>query len=349
MVMKESMARAAALIVLAAAALFGCSKSPTASSTSTPSAPPTAATIPTPTAPKTPVLGDDSIANLQVVATVTGSASPLDATPDAAGTTIFFSVSGTVPGIFSVPAAGGPVTTVTVGAPLRRPQALAPSVTTGVVYVADPVANRVFRVSSGHAPTVVTGTAGYVPRGLDVISNGTTETVYFTGISPADHLPGLFSVPGAGGKVSTVAHGGLFKSPDAVTLADDGTAYVSDRGTGVTGTVLQVKPPTVATTTVTTTVASVTTTVASVRLGSPGGLTLTKDGQELLVSSLNPATGNDQLLVVNLASGASGVASKVIGVYHASAGGLHRARDGVVMAWADVSRSGHVYRVDPAA
>jgi sugar lactone lactonase YvrE len=87
--------------------------------------------------------------------------------------------------------------------------------------------------------------------------------------------------------------------------------------------------------------------VVDVRLGDPGGIGLTRDGTTLLVSSQNAGTGADQVLLVDVATGKTGTASKVIGANHNSSGGLHRAYRSTVFAWADTRRSGMVYRVEP--
>ncbi len=52
------------------------------------------------------------------------------------------------------------------------------------------------------------------------------------------------------------------------------------------------------------------------------------------------------MLLVDPATAETGVFSKVIGENRAGAG-LHRARNADVFAWADVQRSGRVYRIEP--
>lgn len=58
------------------------------------------------------------------------------------------------------------------------------------------------------------------------------------------------------------------------------------------------------------------------------------------------ARADDAHQPVDLATGRTAAATKVIGTNRNSAGGLHRAHAAPVLAWADVSRSGRVYRVD---
>ncbi|GAC1366801.1 MAG: hypothetical protein NVSMB32_11470 [Actinomycetota bacterium] len=297
-----------------------------------------------------PALGDDAIGSVEAVASGTAMGEPLDATPDPAGTTIYFSALGAEPVIFRVPAAGGPLVTVTMGAPLRKAQGIAISTDGALAYVADPQADRVFSVpTAGGAPSVVTGTEGWAPKGLEVVSSQGTDLLYFTGTDPSDKAAGLFSIPAGGGTVSAVAKGGPFVSPEGVVVASSGVAYVTDHGTGTAGSVLQVSGN----------VAS--TLLSGIHLGSPAGITLGRDDKQVLVSSLDAATGADQLLFIDLASRKTTVASKVIGANHDSSAGLHRARNNTsTLAWADCtpcggrfspypqpspSRGGHAYKI----
>jgi hypothetical protein len=52
-------------------------------------------------------------------------------------------------------------------------------------------------------------------------------------------------------------------------------------------------------------------------------------------------------LLLTLATGKTAVATRVVGVNKNSSGGLHRAANAPILAWADVSRSGKIYRVEP--
>jgi hypothetical protein len=58
---------------------------------------------------------------------------------------------------------------------------------------------------------------------------------------------------------------------------------------------------------------------------------------------MNRATQSDQLLLLDLASEKTSVASKVIGANTASSGGLHRSAGTPTAAWADTQ--GTVYRI----
>jgi hypothetical protein len=82
-------------------------------------------------------------------------------------------------------------------------------------------------------------------------------------------------------------------------------------------------------------------------LGSPAGVTLAAADSVLLVSSQGADDGSDQVLFLDLASGKTAVANKGIGANHNSSGGLHRAANAGVAAWADTRGSVIVIRFDP--
>jgi len=68
----------------------------------------------------------------------------------------------------------------------------------------------------------------------------------------------------------------------------------------------------------------------------------------LLVSSIDAATRSDQVILLDLATGKTTVATKGIrGEQEQLFGGLHRALRSAVLAWCDVSRSGTIYRIEP--
>jgi sugar lactone lactonase YvrE len=117
-----------------------------------------------------------------------------------------------------------------------------------------------------------------------------------------------------------------------VAVSAGGAIYVSDRGRG--GRVLRIAG------------GRVTQIAGGIRLGNPSGIALTRDGATLLVSSLDPVTGTAQVLRIDTRTLATSTFNAVIGLNRA-AGGLHRGLRTTVMGWADVSRSGRVYRVDP--
>jgi DNA-binding beta-propeller fold protein YncE len=227
---------------------------------------------------------------------------------------------------------------VLAGAPLVDPTGLAVSADGRRLFVADPGAGRILVVTrDGRAVRSLAGSAGTRPRGLEVQPRRTGERIVFTGLDPSDRRPAVLALGARGAKRATVLAKGLpLRRPQGVAIAGDGTLYVSDRGLGrrLDGRVLRIAG------------GQMTTIARAIRLGNPAGLALTRDDATLLVSSLAPAAGTAQVLLVDTATLATSTFDDVIGVNRA-AGGLHRALRSGVMAWADVQRPGRVYRVDP--
>ena len=271
---------------------------------------------------------------VQLVAQLGARSTALDASPDPAGKVIYYTTGGERPGIFRVPAAGGAQRTVLSGGPLRRPEGLAVSNDGKRLYVADTRAGHILVVPvSGAKAHVLRGTAGTSPRGLEIQTRGGKELVVYTGTA-ADGTPAVLRI-GAGGaaRPSVVLKGAPLQRPDGVAISRAGVIYVTDHA-AAGGLALRIDG------------SNVTTVASAIRLGHPAGIALTLDETHLLVSSLNKATGTAQVVIVDLASGATSVFDDVIGS-NKSAGGLHRARAAVPMGWADVRRPGRIYRVDP--
>jgi sugar lactone lactonase YvrE len=271
---------------------------------------------------------------VRVVASPEASRQPLDAAPSPDGSVIYFTTTGDAGGAVFRTASDGASAVITVaeGAPLVRPTGIAIADDGARAYLADGALLTVPVPFTGPqpAPTVVPGTEGRSARGLDVVG----DDVYFTGTDPGSGAAGLFRVSVAGGAVTTVAAGPPFVSPDSVVVDGKGVAFVTDQGSGSgQGLVLRVAN------------GDVRPLLSGLRLGAPAGVTLVHDDATLLVSSVDPLTHADQVLFLELAGG--GTATRVIGESLDSSGGLHRSRDGAVLAWADTSRGGRIYRVEP--
>lgn len=286
-----------------------------------------------------------------IVARTDASRQPIDAAPSPDGKVIYFATTGdTAPAIFSVPAGGGPMAKIAEGVPLTKPSGIAVATDGGHLFVADQQAAAAVAGSpkpggailslattaTPEAPAALPGTAGWAPRGLDIVKQGGTDIAYFTGTDPASGAHGLFQVPAAGGTVTTVAEGAPFISPDSVAVTAQGVAYVSDQGSGPgQGQVFSVKG------------ATVTSVLTGLNLGAPAGVALVNGEATLLISSIDATTRSDQVLVLDLATGKATAASKGIGENKNTSGGLHRALGSPVLAWCDVSRSGRIYRIEP--
>lgn len=287
-------------------------------------------------------LGDSAIKSAAVVVRAAPFQRPLDAAPSPDGRTIYFSSTGDRgASILSVAVGGGAARAVADGAPLVNPTGVAVATDGSRVYIADQSAGASGAIlmapaSGGEMPTTLADTQGHGPRGLDVVKEAGADIIYFTGKDPSNGAVGLFKVAVTGGPVSTVAEGAPFTTPDSVVVTADGVAYVTDQGSDIgQGKVYRVRGGTV------------TAVLDSLHLGAPAGVTLINGDDTLLVSTIDAASLSDQVLFLDLAAGKSAAATKVIGVNKNSSGGLHRAHDVSILAWADVSRSGRVYRVEP--
>lgn len=298
-----------------------------------------------PTVPR-PAIGDGALQAVDVVARAAASQHPIDAAPSPDGAMVYFAATGDGgPGIYSVGASGA-VSGLASGEPLVRPSAVAVATDGSRLYVADA------RTGSAEAPgailsipitggpttgpaavlTVLAGTEGRAVRGLDVVRRNGADMVYFTGTDPSTGATGLFRIAASGGAVSTVAQGPPFASLDSVVVSGRDVAYVTDRGAVPgRGSVFRIDA------------GAVTPVVSGVRLGAPAGVTLIDDDATLLVSSNDARTLADQLLFVDLATGTQAAATKVIGANIDSSGGLHRAADAKVLAWADTR--GQIFRI----
>jgi sugar lactone lactonase YvrE len=258
----------------------------------------------------------------------------LDASPDPKGRVIYFTANGSKgPAIYAVPAVGGAKRIVLAGAPLRGPRGIAVSNDARRLYVADTKAGHILVVPvRGGRPHVLAGTAGSAPRGVEVQTRGGHELVVYSGRA-ADGKPAVLRISAAGAaRPGVVLEGAPLRSPDGVAVSKTGAIYVTDHGAG--GRALRIAG------------GKVGTVASGVRLGDPAGIALTLDESRILISSLDPARGTAQVVIVDAKTGQASTFDDVIGANH-SAGGLHRARAADPMGWADVSRSGRVYRVDP--
>lgn len=270
---------------------------------------------------------------VKLVAQLGARTTALDASPDPTGKVIYYTTGGAVSGVFRVAAAGGAQHKVLTGAPLQRPAGLAVSNDGKRLFVTDTRAGHILVVPvNGAKPHVLRGTAGSSPRGLEIQTRAGKELVVYTG-KARDGSPAVLRIAAAGAaRPSVVVKGAPLRKPDGVAISKTGAIFVTDHGAG--GRALRIDGT------------KVTTVAGGIRLGNPAGIALTLDESHLLVSSLNKAKGTAQVVIVDVATGATSTFDDVISASH-SAGGLHRARAAVPMGWADVQRPGRVYRVDP--
>ncbi len=279
---------------------------------------------------------------------------PFDSVPSTDGSTFYFVATNGAgaPAIFSVPARGGAAVRLASGAPLSSPFGIAISTDGKTLYVADPGAGAADSAAAtdpdapgavytlpvgGGTPALLAGTAGYSPRGLDVVLEGKADAVYFTGLDPADGSPGLFKVGAAGGGTTVVSKGAPLSEPSGVAVAASGIAYVTDHlgSGGARGALFQVSA------------GSASKLVGGLRFGFPAGVALTRDEKSVLVSGIDDASRLDVVYLVDLASHKVSSTSQGVGS-NTDAGGLHRARGADVLSWCGTtagSGGGLVYTV----
>lgn len=271
--------------------------------------------------------GDDGsiIKSVDVVTRSGDFRGATDATPSPDGTTVYFTATGrNGAGVFRVPANGGEAVPVVTGTPFRKPVGIAVSRDGNRLFVADTEASSVFTLpAAGGSPEPVPGTESLAPRGVEVVG----DTLYLTG------KDGVFKASVTGtAPAAAVLKGVPLSNPDAVAATAGGVVYVTDRGGAVyriTGGSAQK--------------------IADLRAPDFAGITLTRDESTVLVSALSD-NGTDQVLVIDAASLKKDVFTKTIGA-NRNGGGLHRAHDVDLFAWADLfagrNRESQVYLLRP--
>jgi DNA-binding beta-propeller fold protein YncE len=267
----------------------------------------------------------------------------LDATADAAGEMFYFTAQGrNGAGLFTVPGHGGDAVALAVGAPFVDPRGLALSVDEQTVYVADAAAGeggQLFAVTLDDGTAVpLLGSENTAPQGLEVHEADGQELIYFSGRSPADGQPAVMTLDVASGELGVVAQGAPLVEPIGIAISGAGEVYVVDRQGAEHGlaSVFRLRN------------GQIETLAAGFRTGLFPGTALTLDEAALFVSALDQHKESAQVLVIVLANGTQAVANKVIAA-NSGAGGLHRARNHNIFAWADVQPprggKGGVYRV----
>lgn len=269
-----------------------------------------------------------------------GFTNPLDTVPTSDGATFYFTATNTdgKPAVFTVPAAGGQVTSVFAGPPLVAPNGISISADDKLLYIADTSAGLFKLAVSGSSPQLISGTTALHPRGVDVVQSGGAEVVYFTGDDGATGLGSVFSMPGSGGPITTVAKGSPLGTPVGIVVGTNGNVYVSNpvafAANSPAGTVLQVSG------------GKFTELAGGLTLGYPAGLALNLSNTTLIVSGLDGAQGRAAVYAVDLNT-------KVLTTYNqgisenTGAGGVHRALKFDIFGWAGstIGGAGTVYRI----
>ncbi len=286
---------------------------------------------------------------------------PVDATPSPDGKDIYFVAhqkvvlteqdenGAPVPlgferqaGVFKVSASGGPITRLTMGAPLVSPFNITISDDGNTLFIADSGADtseeradgKVFTLpTAGGTPSVLSGTEGLVPGGVEAMG----DALYITG--KKDGRPGVFKTGLGGGNISAISTDAMFSDPSGVAATRKGDVFVVDSGSATSAqslaSVIKITPE-----------GKTEILIDGLSVGHPAGVALSNDEQLLLVSGFSNEKGTDVVFTVNLATSEVGEFTEKIADFTESAG-LHRARNADVFAWADshAQKTGTVYAV----
>jgi DNA-binding beta-propeller fold protein YncE len=300
---------------------------------------------------KTPTqLGNGTIGTLKPAAhDETAFTAPLDATPSSDGSAVYFTArNADGAGVFKADASGSGATALAVGDPIAGPVGLSVSSDDQMLYVADPGAvvgeqdeGVIWTVpTGGGTPEAVSGTAGYIPRGVVVVKLAFVDHLFFTGTDPSDGQPGVFRVSPSGGTVDVIAKGEPFSDPHGIAVTQKGDVYVVDSASK--------DPNSSSARVIAVSNKSASVLMEGLAVGFPAGIALSQDEASVLVSALDPAKGTDQVVRINIASKEMSSYSDNISSFQESAG-LHRAAKAEVYAWADSAAdgSGTVYLLSP--
>lgn len=226
-----------------------------------------------------------------------GFRSPSDAVASPDGETFYFTAisDGGEPAVFSAPSApGSAAQALAVGAPLEHPIGMVMSCKGDTIFVADAGGDDgaiLSLSSSGGTPTALTTSGMVRPGGLAMGPD--CNTLYATGAT-ADGTPALFALS-EGGAPRVVYSGQPLVSPTGVHVDADGVAWVMDNlahGAAGEGVLFAISADG----------SSATEVVSDLRMGTPGGVSLTAGGGTAVMPTRD-ADGRTQLTSVVIATG----------------------------------------------
>src|SRR2546428_2687241 len=250
---------------------------------------------PLPTAPPTMVTA---------VAT-SGFTSPTDAVASPDGRTFYFggvTDPGGDPAVFSIAAAGGAVSRIVVGDPLSYPTGLVLSCDGGTLYVADSASaggagtgdeGAVFSLGTASGTLADLGVTGVSsPQGLAMGPD--CQTLYISG-QDASGAGAIFRVSADGGPATAIATGSPLVSPTGLHVDSQNVVWALDHlalGMNGIGVLYSIAPG-----------GAPAEVVSGLRLGAPGGVSLTAGGGTAVIPTRD-AAGQGQLTAITIATGA---------------------------------------------
>lgn len=267
-----------------------------------------------------------------------GFRSPTDAVSSPDGSTFYFggfTDPGSEPAIFrAASSSGATAEAIAMGDPLGLPIGLVMACDGATLYVADAGgdAGPLFSLAtSGGAPTDLLATG--ISRLTGLAMGPDCDKLYATGRT-TDGQPALFTIGLTGGAATTVFAGAPLVSPTGVHVDDDGVAWVMDHNAfGTVGEGVLFAIPSDG--------SSATVVADDLRMGTPGGVSLTAGGGNAVMPTLD-ADGNGQLTIVNIASGEM---TQLPATEMIAPAGLRTAREAGVFAVVDTDGNA-VYRAE---
>lgn len=226
-----------------------------------------------------------------------GFSSPSDAVASLDGSTFYFTAydDEKEPAVFEVAAVpGSAAAPLAVGAPLATPIGLVLSCDGSTLHVIDTGADDAAVFSLATSGGALANLASGISRPGGIAMGPDCETLYVTGRT-VEGAPALFSIPTGGGAVAVVYQGEPLVSPTGVHVDDDGTAWVMDHlAHGASGEGVLFAIPADG--------ASATEVISNLRMGTPGGVSLTAGGGTAVMPT-RTADGGTQLTSVSIATG----------------------------------------------
>jgi hypothetical protein len=292
-------------------------------------------------APSSQSLGNGAIGSITKTANDSSFSRPFDATPSPDGKAVYFTAlaaDGTG-GVFQATANGA--RRLDSGGLLVAPMSITISEDGKELFIADPANDNdttqqygaVFVLPvGGGTPSILSGTQGLIPRGVDVSG----QDLYFTGGATATGPAGVYRVEVSGGMATTIASGGPFVDPSGLAVTSAGDIYVVDTVAAASrlASIIKVHE------------GSASAFVTDLGVGYPAGIALVQDESALLVSGLDPSSSTDLVYRIDSISGSPVVSSfnTTINAFFEPAG-LHRAHGADIYAWADslANNTGTVY------